>query len=111
MGSLKRAEGRVWKTPNLRSGCCPQILLAELARAFFPAPPSAVPVVRESTIVSGACCRFSPPLRRLVRFLGESPSTGVGDVRTTAKVQPGGSGLCEGANRGPKSQARQDRGF
>ncbi|XP_077833582.1 phospholipid phosphatase-related protein type 2 isoform X4 [Macaca mulatta] len=46
------------------------ILLGELARAFFPAPPSAVPVIGESTIVSGACCRFSPPLRRLVRFLG-----------------------------------------
>lgn len=50
---------------------CPQILLGELARAFFPAPPSAIPIIRESTIVSGACCRFSPPLRRLVRFLGE----------------------------------------
>ncbi|OWK11629.1 PLPPR2, partial [Cervus elaphus hippelaphus] len=46
------------------------ILLGELARAFFPAPPSAVPIIGESTIVSGACCRFSPPLRRLVRFLG-----------------------------------------
>ncbi|KAG3280268.1 phospholipid phosphatase-related protein type 2 isoform X3 [Marmota monax] len=46
------------------------ILLGELARAFFPAPPSASPVIGESTIVSGACCRFSPPLRRLVRFLG-----------------------------------------
>ncbi|PNJ14271.1 PLPPR2 isoform 3 [Pongo abelii] len=46
------------------------ILLGELARAFFPAPPSAIPVIRESTIVSGACCRFSPPVRRLVRFLG-----------------------------------------
>ncbi|EGV96172.1 Lipid phosphate phosphatase-related protein type 2 [Cricetulus griseus] len=46
------------------------ILLGELARAFFPAPPSASPVSGESTIVSGACCRFSPPLRRLVRFLG-----------------------------------------
>nr|XP_058915764.1 phospholipid phosphatase-related protein type 2 isoform X3 [Kogia breviceps] len=47
-----------------------EILLGELARAFFPAPPSAIPVIGESTIVSGACCRFSPPLRRLVRFLG-----------------------------------------
>ncbi|DAA27934.1 phospholipid phosphatase-related protein type 2 isoform X2 [Bos indicus] len=47
-----------------------EILLGELARAFFPAPPSAVPIIGESTIVSGACCRFSPPLRRLVRFLG-----------------------------------------
>ncbi|XP_017353221.1 phospholipid phosphatase-related protein type 2 isoform X1 [Cebus imitator] len=46
------------------------ILLGELARAYFPTPPSAVPVIGESTIVSGACCRFSPPLRRLVRFLG-----------------------------------------
>ena len=46
------------------------ILLGELARAFFPAPPSSRPVSGESTIVSGACCRFSPPLRRLVRFLG-----------------------------------------
>ncbi|XP_064426732.1 phospholipid phosphatase-related protein type 2 isoform X2 [Mirounga angustirostris] len=46
------------------------ILLGELARAFFPAPPSAIPIIGESTIVSGACCRFSPPLRRLVRFLG-----------------------------------------
>ncbi|XP_057564178.1 phospholipid phosphatase-related protein type 2 isoform X3 [Hippopotamus amphibius kiboko] len=46
------------------------ILLGELARAFFPAPPSAIPVIGERTIVSGACCRFSPPLRRLVRFLG-----------------------------------------
>jgi lipid phosphate phosphatase-related protein type 1/2/5 len=55
---------------------CPQILLGELARAFFPAPPSASPIVGESTIVSGACCRFSPPLRRLVRFLGERCSPG-----------------------------------
>ncbi|KAB1259055.1 Phospholipid phosphatase-related protein type 2 [Camelus dromedarius] len=46
------------------------ILLGELARAFFPTPPSAIPIIGESTIVSGACCRFSPPLRRLVRFLG-----------------------------------------
>ncbi|XP_058146133.1 phospholipid phosphatase-related protein type 2 isoform X4 [Dasypus novemcinctus] len=46
------------------------ILLGELARAFFPAPPSAISTLGESTIVSGACCRFSPPLRRLVRFLG-----------------------------------------
>nr|XP_055200628.1 phospholipid phosphatase-related protein type 2 isoform X2 [Nyctereutes procyonoides] len=46
------------------------ILLGELARAFSPAPPSAIPIIGESTIVSGACCRFSPPLRRLVRFLG-----------------------------------------
>ncbi|XP_004632883.1 phospholipid phosphatase-related protein type 2 isoform X3 [Octodon degus] len=46
------------------------ILLGELARAFFPTPPSSSPVLGESTIISGACCRFSPPLRRLVRFLG-----------------------------------------
>uniref|UniRef100_A0A673VJ27 Phospholipid phosphatase-related protein type 2 n=1 Tax=Suricata suricatta TaxID=37032 RepID=A0A673VJ27_SURSU len=46
------------------------ILLGELARAFFPGPPSTIPIIGESTIVSGACCRFSPPLRRLVRFLG-----------------------------------------
>ncbi|KFO28774.1 Lipid phosphate phosphatase-related protein type 2 [Fukomys damarensis] len=45
------------------------ILLGELARAFIPTP-SASPIIGESTIVSGACCRFSPPLRRLVRFLG-----------------------------------------
>uniref|UniRef100_H0V603 Phospholipid phosphatase related 2 n=1 Tax=Cavia porcellus TaxID=10141 RepID=H0V603_CAVPO len=46
------------------------ILLGELGRAFFPTPPSASPILGESTIISGACCRFSPPLRRLVRFLG-----------------------------------------
>lgn len=51
--------------------CHPQILLGELGRAFFPTPPSASPILGESTIISGACCRFSPPLRRLVRFLGE----------------------------------------
>ena len=77
-GPSRRQEGQVemggglgLKARKTTPRSCPQILLGELARAFFPAPPSAIPVTGESTIVSGACCRFSPPLRRLVRFLGE----------------------------------------
>lgn len=79
----RRQEGQVGaggalalKARKTPSWSCPQILLGELARAFFPAPPSASPVSGDSTIVSGACCRFSPPLRRLVRFLGEKCSLG-----------------------------------
>lgn len=70
-GSGEVGGGLGLKARKTLSWSHPQILLGELARAFFPAPSSAIPIIRESTIVSGACCRFSPPLRRLVRFLGE----------------------------------------
>ncbi|XP_068939123.1 phospholipid phosphatase-related protein type 2 isoform X2 [Petaurus breviceps papuanus] len=56
--------------PLVTAGPAITILLGELARAFFPSPTSAVPALREKTIVCGDCCRFSPALRRLVRFLG-----------------------------------------
>uniref|UniRef100_A0A7N4PPL4 Phospholipid phosphatase-related protein type 2 n=1 Tax=Sarcophilus harrisii TaxID=9305 RepID=A0A7N4PPL4_SARHA len=56
--------------PLVTAGPAITILLGELARAFFPAPASTAPALRERTIVCGDCCRFSPALRRLVRFLG-----------------------------------------
>ncbi|XP_036606293.1 phospholipid phosphatase-related protein type 2 [Trichosurus vulpecula] len=56
--------------PLVTAGPAITILLGELARAFFPSPTSTLPALREKTIVCGDCCRFSPALRRLVRFLG-----------------------------------------
>ena len=72
-GPSRRQEGR-WvvggglglKAKKTTPRSCPQILLGELARAFFPAPPSAVPIIGESTIVSGACCQAPAPYSGLV---------------------------------------------